>query len=120
MELAEFGDYQTPNGVTFTFGAPGGLLYDSNSCNCFLDVTLTDSTGKRMANFATPKALDWVMSKNARTGENLHGLYFCFPDNMVIVREMTQEIVGQVIDALIEWKELECYFQLPRSASAED
>ena len=114
MELSEFGDYQTPNGITFTFGVPETYLPGSDSFDCILDVSLVDNMGKRMANFATRNALDWNFEKNARTGEMLRGLYFCFPDNMVIVREMTPEIVGQVIDDLIKWNELENYFQLPR------
>ena len=118
MRLRRFGNYRTPNGVPFVFGNPDETPSDpdrgpGDSLNCVIDVKLEGKDGTGWANFVTQDFVRWMMEKDARIGESLGELYFSMPDNMVIVREMTPEIVGKVIDHLIEKEEVDFYFKEP-------
>lgn len=81
--------------------------------NEMLEVRLTTRGGQDyVANFTTQKFIDDIFRKNKKTGECLSGTYFCMPDNMVIVDELTNDNIKKTIDDLIDKKEIECYFKI--------
>jgi len=94
---------------TFMIDHEDSSSYDP--CMAAVDVIITTKTGIRYsAPFVTPNFVDTMFEKNARTGECARGSYFCMP-GMIIVREMSDAIVGATIEDLIANAEIEHYFE---------
>jgi hypothetical protein len=82
-----------------------------------IDVVLTIQDGQEYwANFTTLRFLQYMFEKNKRTGELLSGTYFCMPDNMVIIKRLTEGNIRATIDNLIKEGKIERYFRVDRSA----
>jgi hypothetical protein len=66
-----------------------------------VDVEVVFSDGRRfMAAFFTLENIRYLFVKNRITGENKQGLYFWASD-MIIVRELTEEVIVSTIENLI-------------------
>tara|TARA_Y100000310_G_scaffold167610_2_gene167558 strand:+ start:51404 stop:51736 length:333 start_codon:yes stop_codon:yes gene_type:complete len=76
------------------------------------DVTLSTLDGRKLtANFVTKPFLDYVFSKNSRTGECASGTYFCMKDGMIVVEKITERTVKATIDDLINNYEVDFHFK---------
>lgn len=71
----------------------------------------TPNGNKYHINLITPIFIIEVFDKNKETGECLGGTYFCMPQNMVIVRDLTRDTVCRAIDDLIDNLELHHYLE---------
>ena len=78
--------------------------FDSNS-----DVVFELNDGSRWgATFFTYQNIDTLRKKNQQSGECLSGSYFC-AGAMILVSEMSKEIIGAVLQEMLSSGEIEIY-----------
>jgi len=85
-------------------------IYGINMENDNVDVEVHFPNGKRyVATFFTLTNLQCLFDKNKMTGECKNGLYFNCPD-MIIVEQLTQDIIHETVQDLLEEGEFEHAF----------
>lgn len=79
--------------------------------NDALEVIIAFNMGQRhILDFVTKKFIDEMFEKNKRTGECASGKYFTMP-GMIVVENLSLDVIRATIDDLIKNKELELYLQ---------
>ena len=78
--------------------------------NNAVDVIVRTGDREYSATFVTPKFIEHMFKKNARTGECSSGTYFCIP-SMVVVRDVTPETINTTINGLMDELSFSSYFQ---------
>ena len=73
-------------------------------------ILLDYSSGEQYSgNVITMDFLRWLFKKNENTGECANGSYFCMPQ-MIVVKEIKEDLLRITIDDLIKNKEFNLYF----------
>lgn len=78
--------------------------FDSNS-----DVVFELNDGSKWgATFFTYQNIETLRKKNQQSGECLNGSYFC-AEAMILVSEMSEEVIGAVLQGMLSSGEIEIY-----------
>ena len=86
----------------------GPQVWDPILDNVDVEVVLAD--GRRLgATFFTMRNIERLFEKNRATGECRAGLYL-WAANMIVVRELSMEVINKTVEDLIEMGELENAF----------
>jgi hypothetical protein len=97
---------------------PSNAKWDRVNDNIDVEVVLRD--GRRfVATFFTAKNIESLFEKNKKTGECSSGLYL-WAKNMIIVEELSLEVIEKTVDGLLRGGELRAAFSEvgPRPALA--
>lgn len=73
---------------------------DADNDNIEVEVTLA-SGESYWATFMTIENVRYLFAKNERTGEHADGTYLPMASNMIIVKQLTPEVVHKTIDDLV-------------------
>jgi hypothetical protein len=94
----------------FSVHVLGAQLWDPVADNLDIEVRFVD--GRRYgATFFTTKNIDILFKKNRATGECAGGLYL-WSANMIIVEELSMDVIERTVDDLMKQEEFEKSFSL--------